>query len=534
LNQKTIAVSLLMFITVIAPTLTFGAVYGTNTEQHMGAVETILSTCWTGIVFSLFSGMPVVIVGSTGPVLIMTTTIYKLSENLDIPFLPFYAWVSVWTCIYSSLTAFFDWTRYIKLATRFTDDIFAFLIVCIFILNALGSPFGPGGLLRYLDPESKVHIDFKEDLVTTPEEYSYHETALLSMIIGFCTTATIFYLRGFKTSSFFCNQESRNMVHDFAVTGSVILWTLVRHMGFSGIEVEERNVPDQFEPSYKCCTSDCSTYWPTECEDLAEPFGTRPWFAELGNLNGKAYAPFLAAGPALLAFVLFYLDNGITWHLIYNPSNNLTHGDSYNWDLMLNGFVNMVNGFLGIPWLVATTVPCIVHLNNLAERDSLGNVVHVQETRLTNLLSHLMVGLSLLFLPALKKIPLPVLLGVFLFMGLSSLPSIQFWTRFLMYFQQPNRYEVTPYTKYVDKKKIHLYTFFQMVFFCGVFVIQNIPSLALVFPFMTFLCIPARTWFLPKFFEGWELVLLDGYEEEMNEWIAAKEAQLNDMSVSKG
>jgi MFS superfamily sulfate permease-like transporter len=110
LNQKTVAVSLLMFITVIAPTLTFGAVYGVNTEQHMGAVETILSTCWTGIVFSLFSGMPVVIVGSTGPVLIMTTTIYKLAGNIDVPFLPFYAWTSIWACIYCVMTAFFDWT----------------------------------------------------------------------------------------------------------------------------------------------------------------------------------------------------------------------------------------------------------------------------------------------------------------------------------------------------------------------------------------------------------------------------------------
>jgi hypothetical protein len=51
---------------------------------------------------------------------------------------------------------------------------------------------------------------------------------------------------------------------------------------------------------------------------------------------------------------------------------------------------------------------------------------------------------------------------------------------------------------------------------------------------MTFLCIPAHTWFLPKFFEGWELVLLDGYEEEMNEWITKMEAQSNSLSVSDG
>lgn len=59
-------VALLLFITVIAPTLTFGAVYSTNMDNRIGAVECILATCWTGCFFSLFGGMPIVIVGSTG------------------------------------------------------------------------------------------------------------------------------------------------------------------------------------------------------------------------------------------------------------------------------------------------------------------------------------------------------------------------------------------------------------------------------------------------------------------------------------
>ena len=519
-NQKTVGVSLLMFITVIAPTLTFGAVYSTNMDNRIGAVECILATCWTGCFFALFGGMPTVIVGSTGPILIMTTVIYDLSQNLEIPFLPFYAWVSIWAFGYCALCAFFDITRYVKLATRFTDDIFAFLIVSIFILNAMGSPFGKGGLLRYLEPSNDLHEDKEEEL---GEEYSMYETAFLSIIIGFGTTATIFFLRGFKASSYFCNQNIRDGVHDFAVTVSVILWSVIKQVGFSDIEMAELKVPDEFEPTFTCCTSDCTTFWPDECEEQAEPVGTRTWFAEMGDLNGKSWAPFAAAGPAMLAFILFYLDNGITWHLIYNPSNNLQHGDSYNWDLLCNGFCNLINGLLGLPWLVASTVPCIVHLNNLSERDSEGRVIKVQETRLTLLFSHALVGLSLLFLPAIKKIPLPVLLGVFLFMGLSSMPGIQFWNRFLLFFQQPSKYPKTPYTKYVDTGRIHLYTFLQICFFMGVFLVQNTKSIAIIFPFMTLMCIPGRLYVLPRFLKGWELLLLDGYEEDIDEWLAIKE-----------
>jgi hypothetical protein len=59
-NQKTVAVTLLLFITVIAPTLTFGAVYGKVTKNSIGAIETILATAWVGITYALIGGMPTV------------------------------------------------------------------------------------------------------------------------------------------------------------------------------------------------------------------------------------------------------------------------------------------------------------------------------------------------------------------------------------------------------------------------------------------------------------------------------------------
>jgi hypothetical protein len=59
-NHKTVAVTLLVFISVIAPTLTFGAVYGKVTNNNIGAIETLLATAWVGMTYSLIGGMPVV------------------------------------------------------------------------------------------------------------------------------------------------------------------------------------------------------------------------------------------------------------------------------------------------------------------------------------------------------------------------------------------------------------------------------------------------------------------------------------------
>jgi len=189
-----------------------------------------------------------------------------------------------------------------------------------------------------------------------------------------------------------------------------------------------------------------------------------------------------------------------------------------------------VNGLVGLPWLVATTVPCIIHLNALADKDKDGSFIHVQETRLTMLFSHLLVGLSLLFLEVLQLLPMPVLYGVFLFMGLSSITGLQFFNRFLLFFQQPSKYPRTPYTQHMDKGRIHMYTLVQMVFFALVFTVQNFKAIAIIFPLMTLLCIPGRLFVAGKLFEGWELLLLDGDEEQIDEWLEAKESTVRSIA----
>jgi hypothetical protein len=318
-NQKTVAVSMLMFISVVAPTLTFGAVYGTVTNSEIGAIETILATSWVGCTYALLGGMPMAIIGSTGPILIMTTALKSMSESFGVPFRSFYAWVSIWILIYTSIAGFFDLTRFVRLATRFTDDAFALLIVSIFIMDAIGDPFSQVGLMRLFDPNHPSHETLAED----DPDYNFLTTALLSLILGLGTTWLIFFFRGFKFSSFFCSQTVRTSLFDFSVTLSVVTWTLVYQLCFSNTTVDGLKVPSTFQPSFQCCDDTCTTLFPDDCEGQAESVGTRPWLADFGDLNGKAWIPIVAGAPAFLAFLLVFLDNGITWHLINHPSNKL-------------------------------------------------------------------------------------------------------------------------------------------------------------------------------------------------------------------
>jgi len=283
----------------------------------MGAIETMLATGWVGSVYAIIGGQPMCIIGSTGPLMIMTTVLYGISQNLNVPFLTFNAWVFIWVFGYAFISGFFDLTRFVRLATRFTDDVFALLIVSIFVMDAIGDPFSTTGLLRYFQPSHPFHQDNSET-----ENYQQLNVAFLSLILGLGCTSCIFLFRGFRFSSLFCNDMVRSTIADFAVILSVIIWTGISFI-FPSIPLEKLNVPDKFEPTFQCCDASCTTAWPQDCETQEQPFGVRPWIVNLGELNGKKWVPIMAAGPALLAFLLVYLDNGITWHLINHPSNKL-------------------------------------------------------------------------------------------------------------------------------------------------------------------------------------------------------------------
>ena len=298
------------------------------------------------------------------------------------------------------------------------------------------------------------------------DDYEFLTVAFLSLLLGLGTCFFALILRGIKHSPFCCNDAVRSMVTDFAITISVALFTVVKEVLFPGVQTEELNVPNSFAPTFNCCDESCRSYFPDDCPDQAEAYGRRNWFVDLFDLNGKGWVIFVSAGPAALAFILAFLDNGITyvfqhaglnlfgflfeshscllfslvlcfrWHIINHPSNKLTHGEAYNYDSCISAFMIAVNSVLGLPWLVATTVPCMMHVSAMSEKTKSGEVLSVQESRLTGFFTHILVLASLMALSTIKLIPLPVLYGVFLFMGLVALPAQQFWQRLLLFFME--------------------------------------------------------------------------------------------------
>ena len=96
-------------------------------------------------------------------------------------------------------------------------------------------------------------------------------------------------------------------------------------------------------------------------------------------------------------------------------------GNAYHWDLLVVGLINGILCIFGLPFMHAVLPHSPLHVKCLADTEEhveAGHVknivVYVRETRLTNLFSNILIGISLFFLYyVLQYIPTAVLDGKF-------------------------------------------------------------------------------------------------------------------------
>ena len=72
------------FIAALAPAITFGSRFLDGTNGQFGALEMIMSTSLSGMIFSSTAGQPLSILGATGPFLAYTLVVYDLAIAVDV------------------------------------------------------------------------------------------------------------------------------------------------------------------------------------------------------------------------------------------------------------------------------------------------------------------------------------------------------------------------------------------------------------------------------------------------------------------
>uniref|UniRef100_A0A5F9CBF0 Solute carrier family 4 member 1 (Diego blood group) n=1 Tax=Oryctolagus cuniculus TaxID=9986 RepID=A0A5F9CBF0_RABIT len=223
---------------------------------------------------------------------------------------------------------------------------------------------------------------------------------------------------------------------------------------------------------------------------------------------------FGAALPALLVFILIFLESQITTLIVSKPERKMIKGSGFHLDLLLVVGMGGVAALFGMPWLSATTVRSVTHANALtvmgkaSSPGAAAQIQEVKEQRISGLLVSVLVGLSILMEPILSRIPLAVLFGIFLYMGVTSLSGIQLFDRILLLLKPPKYHPDVPFVKRVKTWRMHLFTGIQIICLVALWVVKSTPA-SLALPFVLILTVPLRRLLLPYIFSNLELQCLD-------------------------
>lgn len=470
LNSKVAASISFLYFACLANAIAFGGLTGLLTDGQIGTVEMIVATAVGGVVFALFAAQPLTLLGGTGPIVIFTGLLYGLCERYELPFLPVYAWVGIWSGVLLLLLAATDASALMRFFTRFIDEIFATLVAVIFIVEAVDSVVSP-----FLDPETG------------------NATELMTVVLAL---GTFMLARSFKLflETRYLRRSLREFVSDFGPALAIALMTLFA-----------LSMPDV----------------PVETAAIPEEFGTttgRPWVVDLFAM--PPWLIFACIGPAALVTVLLFLDQNITTRLVNSPLHGLRKGAGFHLDLAVVGLVTMVVSFFALPWIVAATVHSLNHVKSLAttSHDAAGRerILSVRENRVSALVIHLLIAGSILMLPFIKAIPMEVLFGLFLFMGFSTLNGTDFFERMKLWLTDPRQYPDHHYVRNVPRRVIHQFTLIQLLCLVVLWILKSSPA-GILFPLLIALMVPLRflldRWFAPRYVE-----LLDA-EEALDEHI---------------
>ena len=144
----------------------------------------------------------------------------------------------------------------------------------------------------------------------------------------------------------------------------------------------------------------------------------------------------------------------------------------------------------GLPWFIANTIPSINHIQSLIKESSTSipgekpQFLGVREQRVTSLMIAVLTGFSVLMTPILALIPMPVLYGVFLFMGVMALRGLQFFDRILLLFM-PTKYQPNYVClKFVQLSRVHLFTLIQIITMAVLWGIKSYNKTSIAFPVM--------------------------------------------------
>uniref|UniRef100_A0A4X1VN87 Anion exchange protein n=1 Tax=Sus scrofa TaxID=9823 RepID=A0A4X1VN87_PIG len=423
-SLQCLASFLFLYCACMSPVITFGGLLGEATEGRISAIESLFGASMTGIAYSLFGGQPLTILGSTGPVLVFEKILFKFCKEYGLSYLSLRASIGLWTATLCIILVATDASSLVCYITRFTEEAFASLICIIFIYEALEKLFE-------LSEAYPINMHNDLELLTQyscncVEPHNPSNDTLKEWRESNISVSNIIWenLTVSECKSLHGEYVGRACGHEHPYVPDVLFWSVI--LFFSTVTLSA--TLKQFKTS---------RYFPTKVRSIVSDF-----------------AVFLT----ILCMVLIDYAIGIPSPKLQVPSVFKPTRDDRGW------FVTPLGPN---PWwtVIAAIIPALLcTILIFMDQQITAVIINRKEHKL-------------------KFIPMPVLYGVFLYMGASSLKGIQFFDRIKLFWMPAKHQPDFIYLRHVPLRKVHLFTVIQMSCL-GLLWIIKVSRAAIVFPMM--------------------------------------------------
>ncbi|NXX11554.1 S4A4 protein, partial [Podargus strigoides] len=395
LHPQCLSAVLYIYLATVTNAITFGGMLGDATTNMQGVLESFLGTAFAGSIFCLFSGQPLTILSSTGPVLVFERLLFSFSQDHSLDYLEFRLWIGLWVAFFGMVLVGTEASHLVQYFTRFTEEGFCALISLIFIYDSLkkmlsladafpinwqyrldnvtsyscicnlSSPGEPkwarGGselsmrepsLLPALSPQPPATLAGLSrtqclgqggHLLGTSCQY-VPDVTLISFLLFGGTFLSCTMLKHFRSSRYF-PAGVRKLVSDFATVLAILASCAVD--AALALETPKLLIPSELKPTNP------ARGW------IVFPFGANPWWVCL-----------VSAVPAVLVTILIFMDQQITAVILNRREYKLEKGAGFHLDLLCVSLLMVVTSATGLPWYVSATVISLAHMESLRKESA--------------------------------------------------------------------------------------------------------------------------------------------------------------------
>mmetsp|Transcript_20933 Transcript_20933/g.45469 ORF Transcript_20933/g.45469 Transcript_20933/m.45469 type:complete len:660 (+) Transcript_20933:306-2285(+) len=479
------------FVIQLIPALIFAELMDRETEGNLSIAETLMSSGIIGIIYAIFAGQPLTIMGITGPVSILLGTSYGLTEKFDAEYFPFFFWICVWSGIMHILSAVVGLVQLVWKVTPFTSQIFELFIAITFIYTSVKDLIEP------------IHLGKSEEQEDRASQYA-------TLVLGAITCFIAWTLHFAETWIYF-GRGLRTFLTSYNTAIACVVVTAISFLPGFDLENDGGEGLDRVTIRF--------TPWDWQ------PTADRNWVVDpFDGIDGKGIMG--AFIPGFMFFLLFIIDHNVSSILTQSPKFNLKKPSAYHLDFFVLGVTFFPCAILGLPPGNGLIPQAPLHCRALCTRkfevDEHGIkrevVTHCEEQRWSGLGQSALMFVALASFKVLSWIPRGVLFGLFLYLGMGALHGNEIWERFLLIFVPVKKRPGIPVVAKVQWKNTIAWTLIQAGCAFLIFGIAQFADFGYIYPALLTALVPFRSYVLSRWFSDEETRHLDPFGESEEEF----------------